>query len=108
MRDQLVAFDLADIFKKADGKPLTSGGQEFTEVCDLILQLHRPRIYHRERAGAYREYVAEDDGCSILDVRYNAGYNSFKDLHLENFEIQYGLDNKIWQINGIDAVFKEV
>ena len=51
LQDQLVAFDLADIFKKAGGKPLTSGGQEFTEVCDLILQLHRTAYLSLGKSG---------------------------------------------------------
>ncbi|MEK6863189.1 MAG: hypothetical protein AABW53_00665 [Nanoarchaeota archaeon] len=108
LQDQLVASDLADIFKKTGGWSLASGGQEFSEVCDLILQLYRPRIYRLDVAGAYHEQiVGEDDACQILDLRHNIEYGPFKSLRLRALDTYYGFSRDIQHINGIDAVFEK-
>lgn len=106
LQDQLVAFVLADIFKKTGGRALSSVEQEFAEVCDQVMQLYRPRIYRLERAGAQEHTAAGDEASKILDLRHNLVYEPFKDLRLGNLEVQYGLDGRIRHINGIDAIFR--
>lgn len=106
LQDQLVAFDLADIFKKTGGRALSSAEQEFAEVCDLVMQLYRPRIYRLERAGAQEYAAAGDEASKILDLRHNLVYEPFKDMRLGSLEIQYGLDGRIQHINWIDAILR--
>ncbi|MEK6900102.1 MAG: hypothetical protein AABX05_03180 [Nanoarchaeota archaeon] len=102
--DQLPAFYLADLFKKTEGRFLKPDEKEFQEVCDLMLQLRWPRVYRKEYLGAIQGYVAgEEELFSILEA---ARQDQFRDLYLANFEIRYGIDNRILYINGLDSVFR--